>query len=379
VRLVFACTPTELRRAARRRGDRSAGEGRSAFGASKLSTRAAAAKAGATTGSTRAVVSGAATVMLRLAYRAPLAAGELLAFLGARCVPGIEVLDGDGYHRTLALHHGDGTVCLQPGPGYVQAAFCLSDLRDLASAVARCRHLFGLDADPAAVDGALATDPQLHPFVARFPGLRVPGAVDGFEVAVRAVVGQQVSLAQARRLLGQMVAACGDPLSDAVSHGAAELGLEHTFPRPEQLAELVTSSAAPPWFPGPAHRRRALDELAEAVVSGRLVIDPGAAPDELRRRMLELHGVGPWTAEYVAMRALGDPDAFMPSDLALRRAASRLGLMSTPSALVGRAERWRPWRAHAQMHLWNLDAAWSRAVSLAAGSRLEDLDRGSAA
>jgi AraC family transcriptional regulator of adaptative response / DNA-3-methyladenine glycosylase II len=362
IRHVFACTPSDLRRAGRRRRTSPA--------------------AHSTAGGTASKAAGAAQgveIRLRLAYRAPLAAGELLGFLAARCVPGLEEVDGSTYRRTLVLPHGEGRVALTTAADHVGASFVISDLRDLSSAVARCRHVLNLDADPVAIDDALAADPLLAPLVAARPGVRVPGCVDGFEIAVRAVLGQQVSLAQARSWVHRLVTACGrrstlagSPPGGVNAAGPDALGL--LFPGPQQLAELLAGQ--PEVLGGmPATRRAAVAELAAAAGSGRLDLDAGADPEEVRRRLLECRGVGPWTAEYVAMRAIGDPDAFLPGDAGSRRAAARLGLPADPGEMARRAGAWRPWRAHAQLHLWAVDAApLSTAVSARA-----PIEEGSAA
>jgi len=317
IRAIFARTPTQLRRQA------SAG---------------------------RAVPAGTATtpaIALRLAHRRPFAASRLFDFLGQRAVAGVESYDGLTYRRSLRLPHGHGTVTLSPGHDgdAVDAVFVLEDLRDLTAAIARCRHLLNLDADPVAVDHALGSDPLLAPLVARTPGLRVPGAADGFELAVRAVVGQQVSVAGARTVLGALVRSAGARLENPV------LPITHSFPTPEALARLAVDEPAA--FPMPSSRRRALAGLAEAVAAGDLALDPGADPDALRTGLLGLHGVGPWTAAYVGMRALGDPDAFLPTDLGVRRALAQLGQASDPASVGRLAERWRPWRAYAVAHLWD--------------------------
>jgi AraC family transcriptional regulator of adaptative response / DNA-3-methyladenine glycosylase II len=181
------------------------------------------------------------------------------------------------------------------------------------------------------------------------PGRRVPGAADGFELAVRAVIGQQVSVAGARTVAGNLVYAAGEELS------APDSGLTHLFPTPVALAELAAHD--PGAFAMPTGRRRALRALAEAVASGDVVIDPGADPRELRRSLVALPGIGPWTAEYVALRALRDPDAFMPTDLGIRRAAASLGLPEDPASLTALADAWRPWRSYAMAYLWSLPAA----------------------
>jgi AraC family transcriptional regulator of adaptative response / DNA-3-methyladenine glycosylase II len=305
---VFAMTPTRLRRSARPGGPRAAG-----------------------------------TIGLRLAHRTPFDGGPLLAFLGARAVPGVEAFADGVYRRSLRLPHGEAVVELTPREGHVWATFHLGDLRDLTAAVTRCRRLLDLDADPVAVDEALGTDPLLAPLVRRAPGRRLPGAVDGAELAVRAVVGQQVSVTGARTVAGRLVAALGDPLVHP------RPPVTHLFPAPGPLA-----AADPTTFPMPAARVEAVRALAAAVAGGRLAIDPGSDRAELEPALLALPGIGPWTIGYVAMRALGDPDAFLPTDLGVRRALERLGEPGTPAAATRLAERWRPWRAYAMTHLWSL-------------------------
>jgi AraC family transcriptional regulator of adaptative response / DNA-3-methyladenine glycosylase II len=174
----------------------------------------------------------------------------------------------------------------------------------------------------------------------------VPGAAEGFELAVRAVIGQQVSVAGARTVAGRLVEAAGDALPEPAGT------LTHLFPTPEALVELATSD--PGAYAMPSSRRRALMALAEAVGAGDVVIDPGADPVELRRSLVALPGIGSWTAEYVAMRALRDPDAFMPTDLGIRRGAKALGLPDGPAQLIAVSEAWRPWRSYAMAHLWAL-------------------------
>ena len=304
VREVFATTPTELRRGARR-NDREH----------------------------------AAGLTLRLRHRAPFDAAALLAFLGARAVPGVEAWDAAAatYRRVLALPHGPGVAALtHGGPDHVRCELRLSDLRDLAAAVQRCRRLLDLDADPVAVDEALAADPALAPLVRRTPGRRVPGAVDGAELAARAVLGQQVSVAGARTLAGRLTSALGEPLPDAL----ADEQLTHAFPTAAAIA-----AADPAGLPLTRARAHALRALCGAVADGTLALDPGAERDATRERLLTLPGIGPWTAEYVAMRALGDPDAFPATDLGVKKALERLGYDADP-------DRWRPWRAYAVQHLW---------------------------
>jgi AraC family transcriptional regulator of adaptative response / DNA-3-methyladenine glycosylase II len=278
------------------------------------------------------------TVTLRLPYREPFDAAGLTGFLAARAVTGVESWDGTTYRRTLRLEHGTGTVALRPADGHVACTLGLADLRDLGTAVARCRRLLDLDADPVAIDAALSADDVLRDLIVKTPGVRLPGAVDGFEIAVRGVVGQQVSVAAARTVLGRITAATGTPLSDV------EGELTHCFPAPEALAEAGDDA-----LPMPAGRRRTIRALAAAVAEGAVRIDPGSSRTELLESLCALPGIGPWTASYVAMRALSDPDIFLPTDLGVRTAAGRLGLSAT---LDDRSSHWRPWRAYATVHLW---------------------------
>ena len=275
----------------------------------------------------------------RLPYRAPFHASDLLAFLARRAVPGVEEVAGGAYRRSLRLPHGCGVVELRPAGGYVQARFGLDDERDLDAAVERSRALLDLDADPGAVAAVLGSDPLLRPLVHARPGTRVPGCVDGTELAIRAVLGQQVSLRAAGTLAARLVRVYGRPLERPLG------GVTHVFPA---AADLVAADPAMP-----RTRRDALRGLARALSDGTLVLDPAGDGDEARRGLLALPGIGPWTAEYVAMRALRDPDAFLPTDLGVRHALERLGEDSSPAAAARLAERWRPYRAYAVQHLWS--------------------------
>jgi len=207
--------------------------------------------------------------------------------------------------------------------------------------VQRCRRLLDLDADPWAVADVLGADPLLAPLVRAAPGRRVPGHVDGAELAVRAVLGQQISVAGARTLAGRFVAAVGEPLE------RSDGGLTHLFPTAAAIVD-----ADPSLFAMPASRQRALRALTASLASGELALDPGADRAETFARLVALPGIGPWTASYVAMRALGDPDAFLPSDLGVRHAVERLGHAGDPASISALAEAWRPWRAYALQHLW---------------------------
>jgi AraC family transcriptional regulator, regulatory protein of adaptative response / DNA-3-methyladenine glycosylase II len=283
-------------------------------------------------------------ISLRLPFREPFDADGMLRFLGTRAVAGVEHFDGEIYRRTLRLPHGAGTVALSDGGDHVFCVLKLEDLRDLGTAVQRCRRLLDLDADPAAVADVLGGDAMLGPIVRRSPGRRVPGSVDGSELAFRAVLGQQVSVAGACTLAGRLVARCGEPLPGSlVPEGD---GLTHLFPGPEDVdgADLDR-------FGMPAARVEALRGLARAL-NGKISLDPGSNRDEVGRQLLGLRGIGPWTASYVGMRALGDPDAFLPTDLGVKQAIRRLGHVGDGRSVAALAERWRPWRAYATQHLW---------------------------
>jgi AraC family transcriptional regulator of adaptative response / DNA-3-methyladenine glycosylase II len=292
------------------------------------------------------------SVTLRLAYRPPLASAELWGFLAARAVPGVESGDACNYRRTLALPHGAAVAEVRApfdGETWCRATLWLEDLRDLNSAVKRFRQLFDLDSDPSAVAEVLGRDPFLAPALAARPGLRVPGHVDGDELAVRAVLGQQVSVAGARTLAARLALRCGRPLPDPIASRLPEaFGLERTFPTAEEIASLSAAH-----LPMPESRARALIGLAEALAVGKVSLDPGADRDEASARLLELPGIGPWTVSYVRMRALGDPDAYLPSDLGVRRALERAGLPGDERSASAMGERWRPYRAYALQYLWS--------------------------
>jgi AraC family transcriptional regulator, regulatory protein of adaptative response / DNA-3-methyladenine glycosylase II len=280
-------------------------------------------------------------IVLRLPCRAPFDGDAVVEFLAARAVPGIEEVVGTTYRRTLRLAHGAGVAELTPQPDHVRAVLRLDDLRDLTTAVQRCRRVFDLDADPQAVAEQLGADRILGRLVAKTPGLRLPGTVDGFELATRAVLGQQVSLAAARTLAARLVASHGAPLA------TPDGGLTHLFPQ----AEAIVSS--PPEALGmPAARRTVLTALATAVSNDEVVVDAGADRAATTAGLLDIRGVGPWTAAYIAMRGLGDPDVFLPTDLGVRNALERMDLPTSAKDVAELAEPWRPWRSYAVMHLW---------------------------
>jgi AraC family transcriptional regulator, regulatory protein of adaptative response / DNA-3-methyladenine glycosylase II len=282
--------------------------------------------------------SGALT--LRLSFRSPLCPDNLFGHLAATAVPGVEEWRDGAYRRTLRLPHGHGIVTLRPTPDHVACQLTLNDLRDLSIAISRCRWMLDLDADPVAVDDLLRRDALLSAQVDKHPGRRVPRTVDGAEFAVRAVLGQQVSTAAARTHASRIVVAHGTPIEDP------EGGLTHLFPSPEALAELDPETLAMP-----RSRRRTLLALVEALTGGGLDLGAGSDWAGTRAALSALPGFGPWTVESIAMRSLGDPDAFLPTDLGIKYAAETLGL-GGQAAIVARSAAWRPWRAYATQHLW---------------------------
>ncbi|MFE2336746.1 AlkA N-terminal domain-containing protein [Streptomyces coelicoflavus] len=284
------------------------------------------------------------TLSLRLPFRTPLNPDNLFGHLAATAVPGVEEWRDGAYRRTLRLPYGHGIVALTPKPDHIACRLTLTDPRDLTVAISRCRRLLDLDADPVAIDDQLRADPLLAPLVDKAPGRRVPRTVDEAEFAVRAVLGQQVSTAAARTHAARLVTAHGDPVDDP------EGGLTHLFPSTEALAAVNPQTLAMP-----RTRRATFTTLVAHLADGS--VNPGVESDwaETRARLLDLPGFGPWTADVIAMRALGDPDAFLPTDLGIRRAAAELGLPSTPAALTARAAAWRPWRAYAVQYLWATD------------------------
>ncbi|MEV6963393.1 AlkA N-terminal domain-containing protein [Streptomyces sp. NPDC051207] len=282
---------------------------------------------------------------LRLPFRAPLTPGNLFGHLAATAVPGVEEWRDGAYRRTLRLPYGHGLVSLAPRPDHIACRLTLTDLRDLTVAISRCRRLLDLDADPVAIDGQLRTDPVLAPLVDKAPGRRVPRTVDEAEFAVRAVLGQQVSTAAARTHAARLVAAHGEPVEDP------EGGLTHLFPSTGALAAVDPQTLAMP-----RTRRATLTTLVGRLADGSLRLGVESDWQRTRAELLSLPGFGPWTADVIAMRALGDPDAFLPTDLGIRRAARELALPATPAALTARAAAWRPWRAYAVQYLWATDS-----------------------
>jgi AraC family transcriptional regulator of adaptative response / DNA-3-methyladenine glycosylase II len=322
VRCVFGESPMAMRQRARRSAGRAGGQAARPDGYDATSP---------------------ASISLRLAYRRPFPSSALFTFLAARAVPGVEEGDEHYYRRSLTLPYGSAVATLTDGgDGSVRCILQLEDLRDLTMAAKRLRYLFDLDADPAAVAEVLGADPLLGPAVTALPGMRVPGHVDGDELLVRAVLGQQVSVQGARTVASRLAAAHGCHLPSAVGT------VTRTFPTAGALAKL-----SPGDLPMPESRGRALLHITELLAVGDIVLDPGADRDEVSARLLAVPGIGPWTVAYVRMRALGDPDAFLAGDLGVRRALEKAGLPGGEKAAAALAERWRPYRGYALQYLWS--------------------------
>jgi len=366
---VYDTPPSVLRERAARRGGSSAG---------------APAADAATAGGSRGAL------CLRLPFRPPIDLPRVFGFLATRAVPGVEVASGDEYKAAIALPNGPGILSLRiiPGESWVECSLALTDLRDVTAAVQRCRRLLDLDADPLAISGYLASDPVIGALVRACPGRRAVGAVDGDEIAIRAVLGQQISVTAARGLAGRLAALCGARLpraaatdirdatdaageADAMSRDSGsggssksgrsngssrpgvadgiDDGLTHVFPDAATIAGLDPDS-----LPMPRSRARALVTLASALASGDISLHPGADRDEVDARLVALPGIGPWTAGYIRMRALSDPDAFPPGDAGVLRALRLLDHQAEAGgrAAGGATEAWRPWRSYAVHHLW---------------------------
>jgi AraC family transcriptional regulator, regulatory protein of adaptative response / DNA-3-methyladenine glycosylase II len=277
-----------------------------------------------------------------LAFRPPLESGALLGWLAARAVPGVEEVEGEVYRRSLRLPHGPGVAELAFEPDAVRCRLWLEDGRDAAAAARRCRRLLDLDADPGAVADHLEGDALIGPLVRAAPGLRVPGSVDAAELAVRTVLGQQVSVPAARTATGRLVTGHGERLARPLGAVTA------LFPDPATLAALDASRLAMP-----RARAAALVGLCRALADGGLRLDADGDRSAARRALLALPGIGPWTAGYVAMRALGDRDVFLVEDLGVRHALRRLGGPDDPRRARELAAAWAPWRSYATQHLWH--------------------------
>ncbi len=286
-----------------------------------------------------------AGVTLRLPFRAPFDSAALVSFLRARAIPGVETVDRGVWRRTAELAGVAGIVEAEVDAARSSIVVRLVGLPPGAAleAARRVGRLFDVDADPAAIAAHLGKDPLLAPLVSQRPGLRVPGAWDPFETAVRTVLGQQVSVKAARTLASRLVSKFGRPLPPGVARGA----LTHLFPRPGDLAEADVASVGLP-----SRRGETIRVLAREVAAGRLDLGPAASLEEAERRLAAIPGVGPWTAQAIALRSLGEPDAFPGGDLGVRKALAVRGVAPTTAAAEARATAWRPWRAYALVHLW---------------------------
>lgn len=316
IRAAYARTPRELRAAAMKRGEGAAGR--------------------------------APDITLRLPFRPPLDWDALVGFLGARAIPGVESADPGAYRRTVRAAGGHGLVEVLPvrGEPWLLARLRLPGTEGLSHFAERLRRLFDLGADPHAIATQLGADPRLAPRLAAMPGVRVPGAWDGFELAVRVILGQQVSVRAATQLAGRLVERYGEPLSLRAGLPAGAEGLRFVFPTPEVLAAADLTDLGLP-----RARAAAITSLAARVARGEVALDASRGLEETVRALTCVPGIGEWTAQYIAMRALREPDAFPATDLGLRRA---LGGVSGADLLT-MAEAWRPWRAYAAMLLWTVD------------------------
>jgi AraC family transcriptional regulator of adaptative response / DNA-3-methyladenine glycosylase II len=297
----------------------------------------------------RSASDGGDLVSLTLAYRPPYDWEAMLAFLATRAIPGVEAVADGRYRRTIAFGDSRGVLTVVPSGGNrLSVSLRFPDLKALPAIIARVRRVFDLAADPFAVASHLRGDPALKPLVAARPGLRVPGAWDGFELAIRAILGQQITVAAAVVLAGKLVRAYGEELPDAFAQAH---GLTHVFPTPERVA-----AADPAALGMPKARGAAIVALAAAVIADPLMFGPRRSLEDAVAQLRDLPGIGEWTAQYIAMRELREADAFPAADIGLLRAmADADGRRLTPAALLARAEEWRPWRAYAAMHLWASD------------------------
>jgi len=309
-----------------------------------------------------------AGVVVRLPYRPPYDWDGVIGFLAARAVTGVEAVTPERYARTLAVDGARGLVVVRPGAGdWLEAEIRFPHLQALPAVIARIRRVFDLAADPALIGAHLSQDPALAPLVAARPGLRAPGAWDGFELAVRAVLGQQITVTAARTLAGRLTQAYGERIDDPA---AAELGLTHLFPTPERLVGQDIAALGMP-----SARGRSLEALARKVAEQPAIFAPRADLDSAIAALSALPGVGEWTAQYIALRELREPDAFPHADIGLMRALADAGVRPTALALLARAEAWRPWRAYAAQHLWAADAARTAEKTSSAPKRSRKDDR----
>jgi AraC family transcriptional regulator of adaptative response / DNA-3-methyladenine glycosylase II len=296
-------------------------------------------------------------ISLLLPYRPPYDWTSMLRFLHARAIGGVEIVAGGAYRRVIQIGEAVGSIHVSHAPedSALRAIVQFPRLSALPAIIARIRRMFDLSADPTAIESALSSDPLLAPLGFARPGLRVPGAWDPFEIAVRAVLGQQISVEHATQLAGRIVAAIGAPLDDEVQIG----GLTHAFPLPGQfrLRALIGIGMT-------GARAAAIAGIAAAADADPRLFDPRRDLDEAVARLRDLPGIGEWTAQYIALRALGESDAFLADDVAIQRKFSSSVEPRTARNLRLHAERWRPWRAYAMLHLWMADSDAEQTVSI---------------
>ncbi len=294
---------------------------------------------------------------MRLAYRPPLAWDSLLGFLRLRAIPGVESVDGESYRRSIEVDGEPATIEVSHSVDapYLVVRMQLPATARLAQVIDGVRRMFDLSADPVRIAEDLGADPVLKSAVRALPGLRVPGAWDPFELTVRAVLGQQISVKAATTIAGRIAQAFGKPLPMDLTNG-----LTHLFPRPDALrdADLRTVGLT-------AARAQTLRNVASAACDGMLPCDAAPGLESAVEALTAIGGIGKWTAQYIAMRAFGEPDAFPEGDLGLRRAIANGGKLISNTDLLRLAERWRPWRAYAAMYLWlgaagNIDVTRSK-------------------
>lgn len=346
VREVFGMTPLELR--ARRPSTGSgtgtgtgAGAGSGTGAGSGAGRGATGASSGVGAGSGAEVGPAAGAIELVLPVREPFDAAGLFAWMAARAVRGVEVATDASFARTLRLPGGPAWFELRvDGPGRVRLAARLTHLGDLPTLVARARRLFDLDADPVAVDAALSVHPEVAPLVAALPGVRVPGAADPHEMLIRAMVGQQITVASATTALTALTEALGERIRGFGDH-------DRLFPTMTAIAEHGAEVLR-----GPAARIRAITGAAAALADGSLVLTTGDDGPAQRAALLAMPGIGPWTADYVRMRVLGDPDITLPGDVAVRAGAAAAGIPADPRGFETWAVRAAPWRSYLTAHLW---------------------------
>ena len=292
---------------------------------------------------------GVAPVILHISYRPPYDWEAMLAYLRARAIEGMEFVENGIYRRTVS-HEGENgivEVAHAPDRNALMATIRFPRVSALQTIVTRVRHLFDVGSDVDAITSHLAKDKTLAPLIASRPGLRTPGCWDGFELAIRAVLGQQITVEAARQLGGKLVLLCGDPVGNA-----SDSRLARTFPAARCLAMVDLSKIGMP-----KSRRATLKALAQAAVANPRLFKPLGSIEESITQLRAIRGIGEWTAQYIALRALREPDAFPATDIGiLRGAASLEGVLPTAPQLIQRAEAWRPWRAYAAQYLWTADS-----------------------